>query len=222
MLLSSWWWKKEHLKREDIKRKKEKCDNLDDNKKKSLRKYEEKGKKVMHDNLDERKEHKKKEDKKRKKGKCDNLDDNNLGDNEKEQVRKDCKKRKMDKRLWTLDERSSIFMMSNCVVWLIPPCILTTPAFRLIKEDFKGSIQEGPTYICDNCWKFELWRNLIKLKESKDQTDNCNKCTTWNAYVKPVTILWWKIKWQCRYNWITRNFVLNSVSCIGFAQLSWC
>ena len=209
-------------------------------KKKSLRKYEEKGKKVMHDNLDERKEHKKKEDKKRKKGKCDNLDDNekeqlrkhekkgkkvmrdNLGDNEKEQVRKDCKKRKMDKRLWTLDERSSIFMMSNCVVWLIPPCILTTPAFRLIKEDFKGSIQEGPTYICDNCWKFELWRNLIKLKESKDQTDNCNKCTAWNAYVKPVTILWWKIKWQCRYNWITRNFVLNSVSCIGFAQLSWC
>ena len=30
-------------------------------------------------------------------------------------------------------------------------CILTTPAFRLIEEDFKGAIQEGPTYICDIC-----------------------------------------------------------------------
>ena len=38
-------------------------------KKKSLRKYEEKGKKVMHDNLDERKEHKKKRGQKKKKRK---------------------------------------------------------------------------------------------------------------------------------------------------------
>ena len=58
------------------------------------------------------------------------------------------------------------------------PCILTTPAFRLIVEDFKCVIQEGPTYICDICWKFEFQRNVIKLKESKFQTDIHNKYTT--------------------------------------------
>ena len=50
-------------------------------------------------------------------------------------------------------------------------CIRRTPAFRLTEEDFKGAIQEGPTYICEICWKFELWKNVIKLKESKYQTD---------------------------------------------------
>ena len=57
------------------------------------------------------------------------------------------------------------------------PCILTKSAFRLTEEDFKGAIQEGPTCICDICWKLEFRRN-IKLKESKYQTDIYNKCTT--------------------------------------------
>ena len=49
---------------------KEKRDNLGDNEKEQLRKYEKKGKEVMHDNLDdEKKEHLKKEDNKRKKRK---------------------------------------------------------------------------------------------------------------------------------------------------------
>ena len=39
------------------------------------------------------------------------------------------------------------------------------------------TIQEGPTYIGDICWKFKFWRNIIKLKESKYQTDIYNKCT---------------------------------------------
>ena len=56
----------------------------------------------------------------------------------------------MDKRLQTLDERSSIFNnVQMCS--MTDPCILTTPAFRLIEQDFKGAIQEGPTYICDIC-----------------------------------------------------------------------
>ena len=58
------------------------------------------------------------------------------------------------------------------------PCILTTPAFRLTEEDFKGTIQEGPTYICDICWKFVFQRNIIKLKESSNKIDIYNKCTT--------------------------------------------
>ena len=73
-----------------------------------------------------------------------------LGDDEKEQVRKNDKERKMDKRLQTLDERSSIFNnVQMCSV--TDPCILTTPAFRLIEQEFKVAIQEGPTYISDSC-----------------------------------------------------------------------
>ena len=72
----------------------------------------------------------------------------NLDAGEKEKVRKIDKKRKMNKRLKTLDERSSIFdNVQMCS--MTDPCILTTPAFRLIEQDFKAVIQEGPAYICD-------------------------------------------------------------------------
>ena len=61
----------------------------------------------------------------------------------------------MDKCLKTSSERSSIFNnVQMCST--TDPCILTTPAFRLTEEDFKYAIQEGPTYICDICQKFEI------------------------------------------------------------------
>ena len=99
-----------------------------------------------------------------------------LGDAEKEQARKN-DKRKMDKRFQTLDERSSIFDNVQ-ICSMTDPCILTTPAFRLIEEDFKGAIQECPVYICDICWKFEFRRNVIKLKEPKYQADIFNEYIT--------------------------------------------
>ena len=78
-----------------------------------------------------------KEDNKRNKEKCDNLDDNekksfekiqkNLGEDEKEQVRKNYKKRKMDKRLQNLGESSISNNVQMCS--LTGPGILTTPAF---------------------------------------------------------------------------------------------
>ena len=56
----------------------------------------------------------------------------------------------MDQLLQILDKRSSIF--HNIQLYsMTDPCILATPAFRLTEEDFKGAIQEGPTYICDIC-----------------------------------------------------------------------
>ena len=60
----------------------------------------------------------------------------------------------MDGRFQTLDERDSIFDVQMCS--MTDPCLLTTPAFRLIEEDFKDAIQEGRTYICDICWKFKF------------------------------------------------------------------
>ena len=87
----------------------------------------------------------KKFQKKGEKVKCDSL-----GDDEKEQVRKNDKKRKMGKCLQTLDERSSIFNdVQMCS--MTDSCKLMTPAFGLIEQDFKGVIQEGPSYICDVC-----------------------------------------------------------------------
>ena len=76
----------------------------------------------------------------------------NLGDDEKEQVRKNDIKRKRGKHVQALDERSIIF--NNVETFnMADPCILTTLAFRLIEEDFKRAMQEDPTYICDTCWK---------------------------------------------------------------------
>ena len=94
-----------------------------------------------------------------------------------EKIGKNDKKRKMDKRLQTLDERSSTLdLVQMCS--MTDTCILTTRAFRLIDENFKDAIQEGPTYICDICWKFEFQRNVIKLKESQYQTDIYANCTS--------------------------------------------
>ena len=91
-----------------------------------MRKCDEKGEKAMRDNLD---------------------------DDEKEQVRKDDKNRKMNNCLQTSDEINSAF--NNVQMFsMFDSSILTTPAFRIIEEDFKSAIQEGPTYICDICWKF--------------------------------------------------------------------
>ena len=75
----------------------------------------------------------------------------------------------MNKRFKTLDERRSIFN-NDQMCSMTDPCILTTQAFILIEEDLIGAIQEGPTYVCDICWKF-----VIKLKEPKHQADVYNK-----------------------------------------------
>ena len=81
--------KKEHLKKEDNKSKKEKRNNLDDSEKEQLKKYEKKGKKVKHDSL---------------------------GDDEKEQVRRNDKKGKLDKLLQTLEKEAVFLIISKCVV----------------------------------------------------------------------------------------------------------
>ena len=77
----------------------------------------------------------------------------------------------MNKRLKTLFDNVQMCSMTDL-------CILTTSAFRLIEQDFKGAIQEGSTYICDIIWKFKFQRNVIKLKEPKYPADIYNECTT--------------------------------------------
>ena len=59
---------------------------------------------------------------------------------------------------------------------MVDPSILTTLAFRLIEEDFKGAIEEGLTYMFDICWKLVFQSNFIKLHDSKYQLDIYNQC----------------------------------------------
>ena len=74
--------------------------------------------------------------------------------------------------------KEAVFLIMSQLCNMTDSSILTTPVFRLIGKEFKGVIQEYYTYICDICWKFEFRGNVIKLKESKYQTDIYNKCTT--------------------------------------------
>ena len=134
--------------------------------------------------------------------------------------RKNGKERKMDERLQTLDERSTIFNnVQMCS--MTDSCILTTPAFRLIEQDFKGAIQEDPAYICDIYWKFEFQRNVIKLKEPKYQADIYNQCANgksdWICKSCHKSMLKNKMLIQAQVTW---NFALHSASWIDFVQLS--
>ena len=113
------------------------------------------------------------------------------------------------------DERSSIF--NNVSMYsMTNPCTLTATVFRLIKKDCKGAILEGPTCICDICWTFEFQKNLIKLKEPKNQTDIYYKCTTG------------KSDWICKsyHNSMMKNKVPMQVQhnnielCPKFSELS--
>ena len=61
---------------------------------------------------------------------------------------------------------------------MVDPSILETPAFKLIQEEFKNVIQQGPTYICDICWKYKFKKNLTTLKDFKYEQDLYRECHT--------------------------------------------
>ena len=127
----------------------------------------------MRDNLDDGKREQVKEcDKIRKKEMHDNLDDDKI-----EQIRCNEKNRKKNQRLEIKNERKQVFDNAHRCS-MVDPFILTTPPFEIIEEDFKSAIQEGPTYICEVCWKFEFRKNVIKLNALKYQTGICNKFST--------------------------------------------
>ena len=70
----------------------------------------------------------------------------NLDDDEREQARYNDKNRKKNKRVRCKDERKEVFdNVHRCS--MVDPFILATLAFKIIEEDFKSAIQEGPTYI---------------------------------------------------------------------------
>ena len=44
--------------------------------------------------------------------------------------------------------------------------------------EYKDAINEGPTYICSICWKFEFRTNIITLNSAKYESELFNKCNT--------------------------------------------
>ena len=179
--------------------------NLNVAEKEPFQKYEKKGNKAMRDKLgDQQKEHLKIKDNKRKNKKCDNLNvdektveelqeqrqiklknrgvrkklRDNLDNNDKKIVEKKMTKKEKRTNVYKLQMKEKVFFNDVQMFNIVDPSILTTPAFRLIEEDFGSAIQEGPTYICDICWQFVFRRNVNNLKEPKYQTDIYNECTT--------------------------------------------
>ena len=61
---------------------------------------------------------------------------------------------------------------------MVDDSILATDAYKLIYEEYKDSINQGPTYICDICWKFEFHTNVISLNSSKYEADLFDRCKT--------------------------------------------
>ena len=60
------------------------------------------------------------------------------------------------------------------------PNILNTDAYIHLQNDFETTINEGPTFICNICIKFEYRKNVVHLNETKysKNMDIFNKCVT--------------------------------------------
>ena len=97
---------------------------------------------------------------------------------------------------------------------MVDPTILKTQAFKLIKGDFQCVIQEGPTNICDICWKFEFRKNVIKLKDTKYEGVFFRNAIPENlyGYVGVATIFYQKREFQCRHRPIIWIFAQNLMS----------
>ena len=101
----------------------------------------------------------------------------NLDDDVKRKIQDENTKKHQRKRYIDKDEKLNAFKDVQGRS-MVDPSILTTTAYKIIKEQFQVAIEEGPTYICDICWKFEYRKNVIKLDHSKYEIEVFYKCHT--------------------------------------------
>ena len=101
----------------------------------------------------------------------------NLDDEVKTKQTESAKKRMQSLRENVKQNRDNIFgsVQDHSMV---DPSILDTDAFKTIEREFKDAIKEGPTFICDICWKFEFRTNVIKLTETKYDQEIYAECNT--------------------------------------------
>ena len=46
---------------------------------------------------------------------------------------------------------------------MVDPSMLSTEAYKMLKQDYEAAIYVGPTYICNVCWKCEYRQNVCKF-----------------------------------------------------------
>lgn len=61
---------------------------------------------------------------------------------------------------------------------MVDPSILSTKAYEIIREKFQAAIEQGPTYICDICIKWEYNHNVKILNPDKYDEDILINCCT--------------------------------------------
>ena len=99
----------------------------------------------------------KKIDEKRKKAIRENRNDNEI-----KAVREDDQKQKKAK---CRDSKCKIENAFKAVedANMVDPVALNIEAYKIIQNDFKNAISEGPTYICDICIEFHFKNNVMNL-----------------------------------------------------------
>ena len=90
----------------------------------------------------------------------------NMPEAVKEKVCESEKKRKQNVRQKSNEKVANIFSQVQDQS-KVDHSILKTEAYKIIKSKFQKSVSEGPTYICDICWKYEFRSNVVKLVPNK-------------------------------------------------------
>ena len=83
-----------------------------------------------------------------------------LNNDEKGKLKDFDKKRQKMNRTNQKILRGFVFQTTE-VCSMVDPSILETQGFKIIKKELKCAIAEGPSWICDICWKFEFRKNVI-------------------------------------------------------------
>ena len=103
------------------------------------------------------------------------------------------------------------------------PSILQTEAFKLVYDKYKEAINQGPTYVCDICWKNEFRKSVVQLVKSKFETEILEKCTTgkseWICNTCQKNLLKGKIPMQAQANNLSLCNKYPELDCLSGLEL---
>ena len=87
---------------------------------------------------------------------------------------------------------------------MVDPSMLSTEAYKMLKQDYEAAIYVGPTYICNVCWKCEYRQNVCKFISENYVSflTNCDIKSP-NGYVSYVTNQCSKSLYQCKLKPVT-------------------
>ena len=101
----------------------------------------------------------------------------NLSEEQKESEKQKDLQRKKNMRAKSKDEIEQMYIEARYHD-STDPRILDTPGYLYMYDQFMMSINQGPTYVCNICWKFEYRTNVTVMKSDKYDPDIYMKCKT--------------------------------------------